>query len=122
MVGAMIGLLRVGLTGLTGIYLCATAVGAVLLAQGPAETGWPARMVETVHLLLLPAPFLLLVAFLIRARIAQASTILQLLSFVHLYGAQFVPRTAAAVDGPGLRVRYGVNTSVGPNGAGKPGA
>jgi hypothetical protein len=96
--------LRVGLGILALVYALGLAGLWARVAANVDRDGWTALLQELVHFWFLPLPSLLLVALVLRARLALAALLLPLLLFGALYGPQFVPAVPAAAVGPPFRV------------------
>jgi endonuclease/exonuclease/phosphatase (EEP) superfamily protein YafD len=101
----MTGWTRRGLTLLVGIYLTVLVAALAAIALGSARSGWTALLRELSHLLFAPAPVLLVLALIVRARVALLGLAVALLAFAACTLPRGMPNNEAANQpGPAFRV------------------
>jgi endonuclease/exonuclease/phosphatase (EEP) superfamily protein YafD len=87
---------RVLLVGLLAGYLIFLVVAVILASYWPQPPSWIALANEVSPHLFVPAPILLVVSLLLRARVAFAIGVAPIALFAALYGMRFVPAPAAS--------------------------
>jgi endonuclease/exonuclease/phosphatase (EEP) superfamily protein YafD len=102
---AVLGWTRRSLTLLVGIYLTLLVAALAAIALGSARSGWTALLRELSHLLFAPVPALLVLALIVRARVALLGLAVALLAFAACTIPQVMSNNEPADrPGPAFRV------------------
>ena len=96
--------MRFLLTLLSLVYLIALAWHLGQIALGVEPVGWLGLVRELTLYLFLPAPVLLFLALVARARAAIVFSLIPIVVLIAIYEPRFVPRAPSAPTGPTFRV------------------